>query len=81
MPSLQMMWALLVLWGAWELTPLARLIASSFAALTLFATLGFGEHYLADLIVGVPLALATEGICCLERNRKLDLTATAAAFD
>ncbi len=78
MPSLHMTWALLVLWSAWELTPLARAIAACFAALTFLATLGFGEHYLADLIVAVPLALATEGICSLKRDRKLGLTATAA---
>ena len=48
MPSMHMTWALLVWWSAWELTPLARFIATGFATLTFFATLGFGEHYLVD---------------------------------
>ena len=70
MPSMHMTWALLVWWSAWELTPLARWIASAFALLTFLATLGFGEHYLVDLIVAVPFALLVEAICRLRRIAK-----------
>ncbi len=57
-PSMHMTWALLVLWSALELGPLAIAIASSFAGFTALATLGSGEHYLVDLVVAVPLAFA-----------------------
>jgi len=80
MPSMHMTWALLVWWSAWELTPLARFIASCFAALTFFATLGFGEHYLVDLIVAVPFALLIEAICAFRRDRKTALGAGAVAL-
>jgi hypothetical protein len=70
-----MTWALLVWWSAWSLGPLARVIASAFVTLTFLATLGFGEHYLVDLIVAVPLTLAIEGICA--RNRRAILTGFA----
>lgn len=75
MPSMHMTWALLVWWSAWELTPLARWIASVFALLTFFATLGFGEHYLVDLIVAVPFALFVEAICRFRRDGKRALVA------
>jgi hypothetical protein len=75
MPSMHMTWALLVWWSAWELTPLARVIATGFAALTFLATLGFGEHYLVDLIVAVPFVLLIEAICALRWDRR---TATGA---
>ena len=75
MPSMHMTWALLVWWSAWELTPLARVIASGFAMLTFLATLGYGEHYLVDLIVAVPFALLIEAICALPRERKAALGA------
>jgi len=80
MPSMHMTWALLVWWSAWELTPLARFIASCFAALTFLATLGFGEHYLVDLIVAVPFALLIESICAFRRDRKTALGAGAVAL-
>jgi PAP2 superfamily len=75
MPSMHMTWALLVWWSAWELTPLARVIASAFAILTFLSTLGFGEHYLVDLIVAVPFALLIEAICALRSERKAALGA------
>ena len=75
MPSMHMTWALLVWWSAGELTPLARVIASGFAMLTFLATLGYGEHYLVDLIVAVPFALLIEAICALPRERKAALGA------
>jgi hypothetical protein len=63
MPSMHMTWALLVLWSALELGPLAIAIAGSFAGFTALATLGFGEHYLIDLVVSAPLILVVKGVC------------------
>jgi PAP2 superfamily len=57
-PSMHMAWALLILWAALELGPLAITIAASLGAFTVLATLGSGEHYLVDLVVSVPLAFA-----------------------
>ena len=57
-PSMHMTWALLVLWSALELGPLAIAIAAAFAGFTALATLGTGEHYLVDLVIAVPLAFA-----------------------
>jgi hypothetical protein len=80
MPSMHMTWALLVWWSAWELTPLARFIATGFATLTFLATLGFGEHYLVDLIVAVPFVLLIEAICALGRERRTALSAVAVGL-
>jgi hypothetical protein len=75
MPSMHMTWALLVWWSAWELTPLARLIATVFATLTFLSTLGFGEHYLVDLIVSVPFALLIEAVCAFKKERNASIGA------
>jgi FtsH-binding integral membrane protein len=80
MPSMHMTWALLVWWSAWELTPLARFIATGFAALTFLSTLGFGEHYLVDLIVAVPFALLIEAICALKKDRNAAIAAGAVGL-
>jgi hypothetical protein len=57
-PSMHMAWALLILWSAFELGPLALAMAGSLVGFTVLATLGSGEHYLVDLVVSVPLACA-----------------------
>jgi PAP2 superfamily protein len=80
MPSMHMTWALLVWWSAWELTRLARVIATIFATLTFLSTLGFGEHYLVDLIVAVPFALLTEAIYAFKKERKVSLGAGAVGL-
>lgn len=80
MPSMHMTWALLVWWSAWELTPLARWIASVFVALTFLSTLGSGEHYLVDLIVAVPLALTIESICAWKLDRRGALRGLLTGF-
>jgi len=63
MPSLHMTWVLLVWVAAWELGSFAVVLASIVVGLTGLATLGFGEHYLIDLIVAAPLVMAVQGIC------------------
>jgi hypothetical protein len=80
MPSMHMTWALLVWWSAWELRPLARFIATGFALLTFLATLGFGEHYLVDLIVAVPFVLLIEAICALRWERRTAIGAGAVGL-
>ena len=63
MPSLHITWMLLVWVAAWELGSFAVAVASVFLTFTGFATVGYGEHYLIDLIVATPLVLMVTGIC------------------
>jgi len=66
MPSLHVAWTFLLFWNLrkrWFLGPLAGV----FLILTALATLGFGEHYLADLIVAIPLALTVQ--CAVSESR------------
>ncbi len=72
MPSLHMTWILLVWVAAWELGWVAVATASAFVVFTGLATLGFGEHYLIDLVVAAPLVKAVQGICTARHK----LTAT-----
>jgi hypothetical protein len=63
MPSLHMAWAMALWFGACDLPPLAR---AGFALVVLgnaLATLGLGEHYLIDLVVALPFALAAHAVC------------------
>lgn len=62
MPSLHMTWALLVLWICRDLKR-GYLPAAGFAFLTAVATLAVGEHYLVDLVVAFPFALAVWNLC------------------
>ncbi len=57
-PSLHMTGAFFVAWAAWPFGRPVRAIALLYLALTVMATLGSGEHYLVDLVVAAPFALA-----------------------
>ena len=63
MPSVHLACALLIWWNTVGLARGLRVAAAVFLALTALATLGFGEHYLIDLIVAVPFALAVQASC------------------
>ena len=76
MPSLHMTWVLLVWVAAWELGPFALVIATLAATFTGFATVGFGEHYLIDLIAAAPLTMMVHGIC----SSRHKLTAVGLAW-
>jgi len=62
MPSVHLAMALLIFWHSRQWNRVPRLFAGMFLVLTVLATLGFGEHYLIDLVVAVPFALAMEAI-------------------
>ncbi len=62
MPSLHFSAALLVFWNSIEWPKWARAFTAFFLLFTMLATMGFGEHYLIDLIVAVPFCLAMQGI-------------------
>jgi hypothetical protein len=63
MPSLHVGWTLLLFWNMRRRNWWMGAIAAAYLTLTALATLGFGEHYLADLIVTPPLALAIQAAC------------------
>ncbi|MBZ5596132.1 MAG: phosphatase PAP2 family protein [Acidobacteriia bacterium] len=63
MPSVHFACALLVWWNTAAFARVWRVLAAAFVASTLLATLGFGEHYLVDLVVAVPFALAVQSAC------------------
>ncbi len=63
MPSLHIAWVLLAWWFSRGLSVWERSIAMVFVVFTVFATLGSGEHYFIDLVVGFPFALFVYGLC------------------
>jgi hypothetical protein len=63
MPSLHFAWALLILWNMPRQNRAAVVGAAAFLGLITLATLGLGEHYLVDLIVAVPFAVAVQNTC------------------
>jgi hypothetical protein len=63
MPSLHVGWTLLLFWNMRRRNWWMAGIAATYLTLTALATLGFGEHYLADLMVAPALALAIQAAC------------------
>ena len=63
MPSLHIAWVLLAWWFSRGLSVWERSIAMVFMVFTAFATLGSGEHYFIDLVVGFPFALFVYALC------------------
>ncbi len=60
MPSMHMFWAVLLWWNASRSGIWLRAGYLAFLILTILATLGSGEHYLIDLVVSLPFALAIQ---------------------
>lgn len=63
MPSGHTAWAILVWWHARPFGRGVRAAALGNLLFTVLATLGFGLHYLLDLIVAVPAAVAVQTVC------------------
>jgi len=68
MPSLHIAWVLLAWWFSRGLSVWERSIAMVFVVFTAFATLGSGEHYFIDLVVGFPFALFIYGLCAFPQG-------------
>jgi hypothetical protein len=62
-PSMHLACALLIFWNARRLARWAYLASALYLGLTILATLGFGEHYVVDLVAGVPYALFLGAAC------------------
>ncbi|MGD0128452.1 MAG: phosphatase PAP2 family protein [Terriglobia bacterium] len=60
MPSLHMTWAVLLFWNARRSGICLRAVYLLYLILTVLITLGSGEHYLIDLVVALPFALAVQ---------------------
>jgi hypothetical protein len=79
MPSLHTIIVLLAWWHSRSLPSWCRVLAGVWLIGTLLATLGFGFHYLVDLVVAVPYALAIQAFCvpCLAWRAPIRLAALA----
>jgi len=63
MPSLHMTWVVLLWWNAAPSRFWIRCLTGFTLIFTVCATLGFGEHYLIDLVIAFPFALTVQAIC------------------
>jgi PAP2 superfamily len=63
MPSLHFAWTVLAFWNSRRSSSLVRVTIAVFTVLTFLATLGWGQHYLVDLIVAVPFSLTVQALC------------------
>lgn len=79
MPSVHIAMAVLILWNSRAWPAVFRVLAGVLLALTILATLGFGEHYLADLCVAVPFALLAQGIATSGLTRSSTIRAASVA--
>ncbi len=65
-PSLHMAWVLLIWWYSRGLSWWVRAVAFLFLIFTVAATMGTGEHYFIDLVVGFPFAVFMETLCSFD---------------
>jgi|SRR5271166_588832 len=65
MPSLHMGWVVLLWWNSRSLPRALRGTLLLYLLLTVVATLGSGQHYLVDLVVSLPFALAAQSAASL----------------
>jgi hypothetical protein len=63
MPSLHTAWALLIWWHARPLARWVRAVAGVYLAFTVLATVGYGAHYVFDLVVAFPSTTACQALC------------------
>ena len=71
MPSLHATWAFLIALASLRMTFWVRIFAAFYATATAIVTLGLHEHYLIDLIVAIPLAVAVHaGTGLLEQKKE-----------
>jgi hypothetical protein len=62
MPSLSLACALLLWWNARRLPAWGKAFMIPLVALTVLATLGFGEHYVIDLVVALPFTVVMQAV-------------------
>src|SRR5260370_4594562 len=65
MPSLHTAWALVIWWQARSLGRPMRIMAGVYLGFTVLATVGYGAHYVFDLVVAFPSTMACQPLCML----------------
>ncbi len=65
MPSLHVGWAVLLWWNSRKFPRALRASVLVFLIVTVFATLGSGQHYLVDLVGSLPFALTVQAAAFL----------------
>ena len=79
MPSLHATWAFLIALAALRMAFWVRIFGAFYAIATAIVTLGLQEHYLIDLIVAMPLAVAVHaGTGLLEQKKETNAQLQAA---
>jgi PAP2 superfamily len=71
-PSLHIAWTILLWWNSRRLALPIRIFTATYFLLTMLSTLATGEHYLVDIIAGIPFALCVQALVSPE-NRGLKL--------
>jgi len=61
-PSLHLAWVVLLYWNAKGVSRALRVFMAVYLVLTVVSTLGTGEHYLVDLVAGVPFAFFVQSV-------------------
>ena len=77
-PSLHTTWSLLVYWHARALGRAGRAFGLAWLVVTVLAMLGFGEHYLTDVIVSIPFAVMARAL--IVRGPRVTIVVPALAF-
>jgi hypothetical protein len=82
MPSLHVGWVVLLFWNSRGFPHALRAALLLYVCLTVVATLGSGQHYLVDLVVSLPLALAVQATASysLPRSRRITALVAGLAF-
>ena len=78
MPSVHIAMALLILWNSRLGPRVWRVVAAVLLGITVLATLGFGEHYLVDLLVAAPFALGASALAASGLSWKTPVRARCA---
>lgn len=82
-PSLHTTWSLLIYWHARPHGLRPRLFAAAWVILTITAMLGLGEHFLADVAITIPFAVAMRAVLATKtdtRTRQLTFALGAAFY-
>ncbi|MFO0735779.1 MAG: phosphatase PAP2 family protein [Labilithrix sp.] len=77
-PSLHTTWSLLIYWHARRIGRAGRAFGLAWLVVTVLAMLGFGEHYLTDVIVSIPFAVMARAL--IVRGPRVTIVVPALAF-
>lgn len=83
MPSLHVGWVVLLCWNSRGLPRILRAALALYLVLTVVATLGSGQHYLVDLVVSLPFALAVQSVASyamLDQSRRVKAMVAGIGF-